>query len=142
MRLNKEITTAEFYGHQKAAAIMPTTSQVSVITMENIFFSLVDKEFDVLGVFIPEKLSGTIQPAYQGRELLGSRAGKVTIVDSNSTSMAMGFQVLAAGRIAEAGASRTDCVELIEKTHSHVGVYFAVDTLKFLHRGGRIGGAC
>ena len=104
----EEITTAEFYGRLKAAASMPTTSQVSVITMENIFFSLVDKEFDVLGVFISEKLSGTIQSAYQGRASSGSKAGKVTIVDINSTSMTMGFQVLAAGRIAEAGASLTD----------------------------------
>jgi DegV family protein with EDD domain len=120
---------------------MPTTSQVSVITMENIFCSLVDTGFDVLGIFISEKLSGTIQSAYQGRASLGSRAGKVTIVDSNSTSMAMGFQVLAAVRIAEAGASLTDCMELIERARSHVGVYFAVDTLEFLHRRGRIGGA-
>jgi fatty acid-binding protein DegV len=45
---------------------MPTTSQVSVITMENIFCNLVDKEFDVLGVFISANLSGTIQSAYQG----------------------------------------------------------------------------
>ena len=75
-------------------------------------------------------------PLIKGHAALGLRAGKVTIVDSHSTSMAMGFQILAAVRIADAGASLTDCIELIERARAHVGVYFVVDTLKFLHRWG------
>jgi DegV family protein with EDD domain len=53
----------------------------------------------------------------------------------------MGFQVLAVARAVEDGASLDDAVALAEKTREHTGVYFAVDTLEFLHRGGRIGGA-
>jgi len=136
-----DIKPDKFYARLKTAKVLPTTSQIPVITMEDIFRGLVDNGFDVLGVFISAKLSGTLQSAITGREALGTKAGKVTIVDSNSTSMAMGFQVLAAARIAEVGASLADCRELIEKARGHVGVYFALDTLEFKHRGGRIGGA-
>lgn len=136
-----DIQPEEFYTRLKTAKIMPTTSQVSVVTMQNIFQNLVEKGFDVLGAFISAKLSGTMQSATQGREALGSAAAKVTIVDSNTTAMAMGFLVLTAARAAEQGASLAECKALVEKGYEHTGVYFAVDTLEFLHRGGRIGGA-
>jgi DegV family protein with EDD domain len=136
-----DIQPDEFYTRLKTAKAMPTTSQVSIVTLQHIFQALIDKGFDVLGVFISGKLSGTMQSANQGREALGPAAGKVTVVDSNSTAMAMGFQVLAAARAAEGGASLADCKALVEKAREHTGVYFAVDTLEFLHRGGRIGGA-
>jgi DegV family protein with EDD domain len=109
--------------------------------MQEAFQSLVDKGFTVMGVFISAKLSGTMQSALQAREALGSAADKVTIVDSHSTAMAMGFQVLTAARAAAQGASLEECRALVKKGRDHVGVYFAVDTLEFLHRGGRIGGA-
>ena len=136
-----DIQPDEFYARLRTAKTMPTTSQVSVVTMQEIFTGLVEKGFEVLGVFISAKLSGTMQSCIQARDALGSAAGKVTLVDSNSTAMAMGFLVLAAARAAEQGATLADCVALVEKGRDHVGVYFAVDTLEFLHRGGRIGGA-
>jgi fatty acid kinase fatty acid binding subunit len=136
-----DIQPDDFYRRLKLAKIMPTTSQVSVVTLQLIFQDLVDKGFDVLGAFISAKLSGTMQSAMQAREALGNAARKVTIVDSHSTAMAMGFQVLTAARAAKQGASIAECHALIEKGRDHVGVYFAVDTLEFLYRGGRIGGA-
>ena len=136
-----DIQPNEFYTRLKTAKVMPTTSQVSVVTMQKTFQNLIDQGFDVIGVFISAKLSGTMQSAIQAREALGSAAEKVTVFDSNSTAMAMGFQVLTAARAAEAGASLADCTALVEKGREHTGVYFAVDTLEFLHRGGRIGGA-
>ncbi len=136
-----DIQPDEFYARLKTAKVMPSTSQVSVVDMQSIFQRLVEKDFDVLGVFISEKLSGTMQSAIQGREALGPAASKVTIIDSNTTAMAMGFQVLAAARAAQQGAGIAECKAIVEKARDHVGVYFAVDTLEFLHRGGRIGGA-
>lgn len=136
-----DIQSAEFFARLKTAKTMATTSQVSVADMQGIFQGLVDKGFDVLGVFISAKLSGTIQSAVQAKDLMGSAGGKVTIFDSQSTAMAMGFQVISVARAAEDGASLTDCLALAEKARNHTGVYFAVDTLEFLHRGGRIGGA-
>jgi fatty acid kinase fatty acid binding subunit len=136
-----DIQPDEFYTRLKTSKVMPTTSQVSIVSMQQAFERLVAQGFDVLGIFISAKLSGTMQSAIQGREALGAAAEKVTLVDSNSTAMAMGFQVLAAARAADGGASLTDCKALVEKARDHTGVYFAVDTLEFLHRGGRIGGA-
>lgn len=136
-----DIQPDEFYARLKTAKVMPTTSQVPVVTMQEIFQRLVDRGDDVLGVFISAKLSGTMQSCIQARESLGAAADKVTLIDSDTTAMAMGFMVLTAARAAEQGASLAECQELVEKGRSHVGVYFAVDTLEFLHRGGRIGGA-
>ena len=55
--------------------------------------------------------------------------------------MALSFQVLTAARAANEGASLEECKALAEEAYKHIGVYFVVDTLKYLHAGGRIGGA-
>jgi DegV family protein with EDD domain len=136
-----DIQPDEFYARLKTAKVMPTTSQVSIVTMQTTFESLIEKGYDVLGILISAKLSGTIQSAVQAKEMMGNAAEKVTIVDSNTTAMAMGFQVLSVARAVEDGAGLKDAVALAEKAREHTGVYFAVDTLEFLHRGGRIGGA-
>ncbi len=135
-----DIQPDEFYARLRTAKTMPTTSQVSILTMQNTFKDLVDAGYDVIGIFISSKFSGTMQSASQGREALGAQAEKVHLFDSQSTAMAMGFQVLTVARAAQTGASLTDCLSLAEKARNHTGVYFAVDTLEFLHRGGRIGG--
>lgn len=136
-----DITPDEFYSRLRTAKVMPTTSQVSIVTMQKIFQELVDKGYQVLGIFISSKLSGTIQSALQGREAMHSGKDQVVVVDSQSTAMAMGFQVLSAARAVADGASLSDAQRIAEKAREHTGVYFAVDTLEFLHRGGRIGGA-
>lgn len=136
-----DIQPEEFYARIKTAKVMPTTSQVPIVTMQNIFSGFVEKGFDVLGIFISSKLSGTMQSAIQGRESLGKGQDKVHVLDSNSTAMAMGFQVLAAARAIADGASVLEAKAVAVKARDHTGVYFAVETLEFLHRGGRIGGA-
>jgi len=136
-----DIQPDEFYMRLKTTKVMPTTSQVPVAIMQPIFQDLVSKGFEVLGIFISAKLSGTLQSAIQARKALGNAGDKIFLVDSNTTAMAMGFILLAAARAAEQGASMEECIALAEKARAHVGVYFAVDTLEFLHRGGRIGGA-
>ncbi len=136
-----DMQPGEFYRRLQGAKVMPTTSQVSVVSMRDTFKRLIDRGSEVLGVFLSAKLSGTVQSALQARDEIGSAGDKVTIVDGNATAMALGFQVLAAARAAQAGASVQECAQLVERSRDHVGVYFAVDTLEFLHRGGRIGGA-
>jgi DegV family protein with EDD domain len=65
---------------------------------------------------------------------------RIELVDSKSTSMAMGFQVLSVARAAALGASLNECLAVAEKARDHTGVLFTAATLEFLHRGGRIGG--
>lgn len=136
-----DIQPDEFYTRLKSAKTMPTTSQVPIVDMQAAFQGLVDQGFSVMGIFISSKLSGTQQSAIQAKEMMGSAGEKVTIVDSKSTAMALGFQVLAAARALETGASLQEALTYVEKAHERTGVFFAVDTLEFLHRGGRIGGA-
>jgi DegV family protein with EDD domain len=136
-----DIQPDEFYQRLKTAKVMPTTSQVSVMNMIRAFSGELEKGNDVLGIFISAKLSGTMQSAVQGHDALEKGKEKVEIVDSNSTAMAMGFQVLTVARAASEGASLAECKALAEKARAYTGVYFVVDTLEFLHRGGRIGGA-
>ena len=136
-----DIQPDEFYARLKTTKVMPTTSQVTPITMKTTFEGLIEKGYEVLGIFLSAKLSGTIQSAVQAMEMMGTAGEKVTYVDSNTTAMAMGFQVLAVARAIEDGADMNEAVALAEKAREHTGVYFAVDTLEFLHRGGRIGGA-
>jgi DegV family protein with EDD domain len=136
-----DIQPSEFYTRLKTAKVMPSTSQVSVGIMQTTFQNLVDRGFDVLGIFISSKLSGTVQSAMQAKDMMGTTGEKVTVVDSFATSMNMGFIVLAAARAVESGANLSGCLEIVEKTRQNSGIFFAVDTLEFLHRGGRIGGA-
>jgi DegV family protein with EDD domain len=136
-----DIKSQEFYTRLQKAKVMPTTSQVPITTMQSIFTDLIDKGFDVIGVFISSKLSGTMQSAMQAKEMMGSAGEKVTAIDSKASAMALGFQALAVARAVEAGMGLKDCIALAHEVHKHTGVFFAVDTLEFLHRGGRIGGA-
>jgi DegV family protein with EDD domain len=136
-----DIMPDDFYRRLETAKVMPTTSQVSIVDMKTAFERLLESDYDILGIFISSKLSGTMQSASQALEMLPKAAGKIAIVDSNSTAMAMGFHVLMAARAAQAGANLDDCRKLAEKARDHTGVFFVVDTLEFLRRGGRIGGA-
>jgi len=136
-----DITPDEFYRKLKHAKTMPTTSQVAIVDMKSAFEKLLEAGHEILGIFLSSKLSGTMDSAIQAREMLPKAADKIALVDSLATSMAMGFHVLAASRAAESGASLEECRQVAEEARNHTGVYFVVDTLEFLHRGGRIGGA-
>ena len=136
-----DIESREFFTRLKTAKVMPTTSQVAVISFQEIFQRLVEKGFEVLALLVSARLSGTVQSAMQARDLMGTSRDKVHVVDSQSVAMALGFQALAVARALESGASLKEAIALAEKSHEYTGVFFAVDTLEFLHRGGRIGGA-
>lgn len=136
-----DIQPDEFYNRLAASKDLPTTSQVTILSMKSAFEKLLDQGYDVLGIFISSKFSGTIQSAIQAREMLPQAAGKIAIVDSLSTTMAMGWPVLTTARAAQAGESLLACQKVAETARDHSGVLFVVETLEFLHRGGRIGGA-
>lgn len=131
----------EFYQRLSASKVVPTTSQVTVQAMQKAFEDLLEQGMDVLGIFISSKLSGTIDSALQARQGLAKGAEQVSIVDSLATIMAMGWPVLTAARAAEAGENLEACTKVAEQARDQTGVLFVVETLEFLRRGGRIGGA-
>lgn len=136
-----DLKAEDFYRRLSASKVMPTTSQIPVAVMQRAFQSLLDQDFHVLGIFISSKFSGTYQSAVQARDELSSAAERVAVVDSLSTTMAMGWPVLTAARAAQAGESLDHCRRAAENARDHSGVLFVVETLEFLRRGGRIGGA-
>jgi DegV family protein with EDD domain len=133
-----DILPNEFYLRLQKATVMPSTSQVTVTKFQDIFQRLLEQDYQVLAILIASKLSGTINSAVQAKAMLPTDA-PIEIVDSNTTAMAMGFNVLAVARAVEQGAGMQECIKLAQEAGKHTGVFFAVDTLEFLHRGGRIG---
>ncbi len=130
-----------FYQRLSTARIMPSSSQVSPADFQNAFQRLLDDGYEVLAVLISQKLSGTIASATQARARFPEDA-PIEIVDSRTTAMAMGFQILNAARTAsERGLSLAETRALVEESRERTGVILTPETLEFLHRGGRIGGA-
>ncbi len=130
-----------FYQRLATSKTMPTTSLVSSAKMVELFSGLLEQGFSVLGIFLSSKLSGTFESAIQAREMLTIGKEKVELVDSQTSAMAMGFQTLKAAEAAMNGASLLECKAVALHSREKTGIYFVVDTLEFLHRGGRIGGA-
>jgi DegV family protein with EDD domain len=133
-----DIFPEEFYRRLQSASVMPTTSQATPKSFVKIFGDLGEQGYDVLAILLSDKLSGSLNSAYQAKEMFP--ANRIEIVNSHSVAMALGFQVLEVARAAAKGADIEACMTLAQKARQHTGVVFAVDTLEFLHRMGRIGG--
>lgn len=134
-----DIEAGEFYTRLKTTTVMPTTSQPSPAAFQQIYEKLLEEGYDILSVHVSSKLSGTLDSATQARA--NFPGARIELVDSNTISMAMGFPIMAALHAAEQGASLEECRALVERGCQNTGILFAVNTLEFLRRGGRIGGA-
>jgi DegV family protein with EDD domain len=136
-----DMQPGEFYQRLVNSKVMPTTSQATIPSMRAAFERLLEQGYEVLGIFISSQLSGTVQSACQAREMMEKGQEKIAILDSLATTMAMGWPVLTAARAAQAGESLADCRRIAEQARDQTDVLFVVQTLEYLRRGGRIGGA-
>jgi len=134
-----EMLPSEFYARLQKSKDLPTTSQATAADFIEIYKPLVEAGRSILAILVSPKLSGTMQSASIAKEDFPD--ARIELVNSMSASMELGFQVLAAARAVEAGKSFEEVVELAKKAKNHTGVFFVVDTLEYLHRNGRIGGA-
>jgi DegV family protein with EDD domain len=134
-----DITADQFYERLKIEKLLPTTSQPSPAVFRDLYIKLLEEGYDILTITISSKLSGTYDSAFQARNMLPGP--RIELVDSLSTSLAMGFHVLTAARAAAQGATLSEVKAIAEQARDHSGVLFVVKTLDNLHRGGRIGGA-
>jgi len=133
-----DIQPDEFYTRLSQSSTLPTTSQTSVNDYVKLYQRLLDEDYAVLVMPISQGISGSYFSAVQAKESFP--AAPVEVVDTKLVSMALSFQVLAAARAARDGASLEECKQVAYEAYKHIGVYFVVDTLKYLHAGGRIGG--
>ena len=133
-----DIKPFDFYTRLSKSSTLPTTSQATIHDFSSVFAKVLDEGNSILTLPISSGISGTVNSAFQAKELF--KNAPIEVIDTKLVSMALGFQVLAAARAARDGASLEECKKIALKAYDHIGVYFVVDTLKYLHAGGRIGG--
>lgn len=133
-----DIQPKEFYARLRTAETIPTTSQPSAAAFKQIFEQLHADGAEILALLISSGISGTVASAEQAREMLPDV--RIEVVDSRATATELGFIIMEVTKAAQAGMDLTGCAALAKRLKERSGVIFAVDTLKFLHRGGRIGG--
>jgi DegV family protein with EDD domain len=134
-----DIDPPTFYSRLPESKVFPTTSQPSAGEFIDFFRQAGEGAEAVVSVLISSKLSGTVASALTAKIQLPDL--DIRVVDSLSTSMGLGFCVLTAARAVAAGKSVDEVVAAAERVCDGMNVMFAVDTLEYLHRGGRIGGA-
>jgi DegV family protein with EDD domain len=139
-----DLTNEQFYKMLPHAKEHPTTSQPSAGEFEEVYKPLLDAGKEIVSLHLPSKLSGTYASACAAKQELESQFKKalpLSIVDTPWLSMALGLLVIAAAQAAEAGKSREEVVATINALIPKLNLIFVLDTLDYLRRGGRIGGA-
>jgi fatty acid kinase fatty acid binding subunit len=133
-----------FYRHLRSARELPTTSQPSVGDFLGVYEPLIERGSDVVSIHISGAISGTVRAAEQARDQLVERGvapERIVVVDSGSTCAGMGLPAVAAANAAADGADAAAAAARARELRDALKILFAVDTLEFLRRGGRIGGA-
>ncbi len=136
---NIDITAEEFYTRLSQSKTMPTTSQPSAGAFQEVYKKLLDQGYDILSMVLSSKLSGTWDSAIQGAE--GLPKERIEVLNSFQASSPLAIMALMVSDAALKGASLQECKALAINISERIQTYFVVDTLEFLHRGGRIGGA-
>lgn len=134
-----DITPSQFYSRLADSPTLPSTSQPPAGEFKACFSSLLESGRDVLAILISAGISGTVNSALQAQAELDK--SRIVVIDSQTAAMATGLHVIAAARKAAEGGSLQEVAQTARQAQEHTDVVFAVDTLKFLHKGGRIGGA-
>jgi DegV family protein with EDD domain len=133
----------DFYARLRSADRLPTTSQPSIGDFLDVYQPLVAQGYNVVSIHISGGISGTVEAARQAKDRLAEESGtdRVTVIDSERACGGLGLIVLAGAKVAKAGGELDAVLERIERTREDLKMWFAVDTLEYLRRGGRIGAA-
>jgi len=131
-----DIQAEAFYERLANSETIPTTSQTPVGEFNRLFKELLDQDYAIFAMLISSGISGTVESAIQAKDNFPD--APIEVMDSRFVSMALGFMVMAVARAAQEGASLAECKALAEEAYPKIGVYFTVDTLKYLNKGGRI----
>ncbi len=141
--LEIDISNEEFFSLMDKSPKVPTSSQPSPADFYIRFLEAYEAGFDIVGVFISADLSGTYSSALTARSMLLEKfpQARIELIDSRSAAMELGYAVLAAARAAKAGATIEEVMLRAELVMQRSHIYFAPQTLDYLKKGGRIGGA-
>ena len=140
-----EITDYDnFFDELRSIEKLPTTSQPSVGDFTAVYEPLLADGGEIVSIHISGGLSGTAEAARQAREALerdGKGGDRIEVVDSTTAAGGLGFMVLSAAHAAEQGLDAKAVAERVAEARAELKLWFVIDTLEFLKRGGRIGAA-
>jgi DegV family protein with EDD domain len=135
---------ASFYERLRASQGGATTSQPSLGDFIAVYQPLLDAGKEIVSIHISAGISGTYEAACQARDRLieeGTGGERIHVFDSRSAAGGLGLCVLAAAAAAAAGEDAGKVLARAEQARRELKMWFAIDTLEYLRRGGRIGGA-
>jgi len=141
LRRESEITDlGAFYDELRTAATVPATSQPSVGDVVAVYEPLLADGRDIVSIHLSAGLSGTMASVQQARAATAAPE-RIEVLDSETGCGGLGLAVLAAARAASDGASREEVAEAARRAREGLRMWFCVDTLEYLRRGGRVGAA-
>jgi fatty acid kinase fatty acid binding subunit len=131
-----------FYERLRLSGAGATTSQPSIGDFVGVYEPLLDEGREIVSVHLSAGISGTYEAAAQARDQLaaaGKGGERIRVVDSRTGCGGMGLLVLAAAAAARAGAGGEEVFARVKEAREVLKMWFAIDTLEYLRRGGRIG---
>lgn len=132
------ITAEKFYKMLTSSSELPTTSQPTPAAFEDAYRNATADGSEVVVITIASKLSGTYQSATIAAE---DFPGKVFVVDSRNAAIGAGILAEYALQLAEQGMSGEQILNALIEKRKQVRLYFMVDTLEYLKKGGRLNAA-
>jgi DegV family protein with EDD domain len=138
-RAGIDLDNEGFYRFLSTSKKLPTTAQPTAPDFVNIYNQLAEEAEEIITIVISHHMSATIQSAEMARNLFDNVP--VHIVDSETVSLGLGMMAIAAARAAEQGQDAQAVLNLVESIKQKMNVIFTVNTLEYLYKGGRIGGA-
>lgn len=138
-RAGIDLDNEGFYRFLSTSKKLPTTAQPTAADFVNIYNQLAEEAEEIITIVISHHMSATIQSAEMARNLFDNVP--VHIVDSETVSLGLGMMAIAAARAAEQGQDAQAVLNLVESIKQKMNVIFTVNTLEYLYKGGRIGGA-
>ncbi len=139
LRDGVDITPGELYGLLRHAKHTPTTSAPSIGDFLRVYASAADTASGIVSIHMSAKLSATLDSAAAASQLVDDV--QIRVLDCHTAAMGQGFVVIEAARAAAEGADLETVVARAQAVASRIHLLASIDTLEYLHRGGRIGGA-
>jgi DegV family protein with EDD domain len=133
-----------FYDHLRTAGELPSTSQPSVGDFLEVYEPLLEAGDDVLSIHLSGGISGTVHAAEQARDALierGIAGERIAVLDSGTGCAGHGLMAIAAANAVRDGGNLAGAIGAARRLRESMKLLFAVDTLEYLRRGGRIGAA-
>jgi DegV family protein with EDD domain len=133
-----------FYDHMRTAATLPSTSQPSVGDFLTVWEPLLENGDALLSIHLSGGISGTVGAAEQARDALierGLAPERIQVLDSETGAAGHGLMAIAAANAVRGGADLSGAADAARALRERMKIIFAVDTLEYLRRGGRIGAA-